>query len=62
VGTALVALLALRRGPQPWLDELPRDYAPGPMRTMLAAMIFPIPFEHCTELHHVAPCLFWEQI
>jgi len=62
VGTALVALLALRRGPQPWLDELPRDYAPGPMRTMLAAMIFPIPFEDCTELHHVAPCLFWEQI
>lgn len=28
VGTALVALLALRRGPQPWLDELPREYVP----------------------------------
>ena len=33
VGTALVALLALRRGPQPWLDELPREYDFGRIRT-----------------------------
>lgn len=33
VGTALVALLALRRGPQPWLDELPRDYDFGRIRS-----------------------------
>mmetsp|Transcript_11633 Transcript_11633/g.24554 ORF Transcript_11633/g.24554 Transcript_11633/m.24554 type:complete len:962 (-) Transcript_11633:116-3001(-) len=27
-GVALLALLALRRGPQPWLDELPKTYEP----------------------------------
>ncbi|CAE7639838.1 unnamed protein product [Symbiodinium pilosum] len=29
VGAAVVWLLALRRGPQPWLEELPRDYDYG---------------------------------
>lgn len=29
VGAALVWLLALKRGPQPWLDELPREYDYG---------------------------------
>ncbi|CAK9047691.1 unnamed protein product [Durusdinium trenchii] len=33
LGAALVALLALRRGPQPWLDELPREYDFGRIRT-----------------------------
>ena len=65
VGTALVALLALRRGPQPWLDELPRDYAAGLSMAVFrgktlrhgeladVAMILPIILERCTELHHV---------
>ncbi|CAJ1348305.1 unnamed protein product [Effrenium voratum] len=33
VGAALVWLLSLRRGPQVWLEELPRDYDFGRIRT-----------------------------